>query len=171
MTGLSLETLANWAELIGAGTIVTGAIFGWIQLRHFRAERRAAVASGLAQTFYSADLARAISLIHNVPEGIGLAELRAMGPEFEQAAVTVATSFETMGILVFKRIAPYDLVVDLAGGAIVTMLRKLRQPIQDLRVEQQQPSWGEWFEWLGDQIEKRAHEEPPANVSHRDWQP
>ena len=44
------------------------------------------------------------------------AEIRALGREYEEAAITVCTSFETMGLLVYKRIAPMDLVLDLAGG-------------------------------------------------------
>jgi hypothetical protein len=51
------------------------------------------------------------------------------------------------------------------------MLRKLRFFQEDLRVEQQQPSWGEWFEWLGDQIENVKGQQEPAHVRHRDWRP
>ena len=171
MTDLSLSTIANIAEIIGASTIVTGLIFGWIQLRQYRIQQRDAVASSLTQTFYSRDLAHAISLLQTVPDDIRLAELRTKGPEFVEAAVTVTTSFETMGILVFKRIAPLDLVVDLAGGIVTTMLRKLRCTMQDLRLEQQQPSWGEWFEWLGDQIGNVKNQKEPAHIRHRDWRP
>lgn len=73
-----------------------------------------------------------------------------------------------MGLLVFKRIAPMDLVLDLAGGIIATMTRKLRVLLNDLREEQDQPSWGEWFEWLGDQAEK-TKQGTPAHIQHRDW--
>ncbi len=171
MNEISLGTLANIAEIIGASTIVTGVVFGWVQLRHFRTQQRDAIASSLTQTFYNRNLASAIALLQSVPDGIGLQELRDRGREYEEAAVTVTTSFETMGILVFKRIAPLDLVVDLAGGIITTMLRKLRRFQEELRVEQSQPSWGEWFEWLGDQVERVKGEHPPAHVLHRSWRP
>ena len=171
MTDLPLSTIANIAEIIGASTIVTGLIFGWVQIRQYRVQQRNAVVSSLAQTFYNRDLAHAISLLQTVPDDIRLTELRSKGPEFVEAAVTVATSFETMGILVFQRIAPLELVVDLAGGIITTMLRKLRCFQEDLRAEQQQPSWGEWFEWLGDQIENVKGQQEPAHVRHRDWRP
>ena len=94
-----------------------------------------------------------------------------MGREYEAAAVTVTTSFETMGILVFKRIAPLELVVDLAGGIVMTMDRKLGRFQEELRVEQQQPSWGEWFSWLADQVARVKTAAPPAHVAHRDWRP
>ncbi len=169
--GTSLQTLANLAEIVGASTIVTGLVFGGIQLRHYRTQQRNAVAQSLTQTFYNRDLANAIALLQNVPDGIRLSELRARGREFEEAAITVTTSFETMGLLVFKRIAPFELVCDLSGGIIVSMLRKLRTTTEELRRELDQPSWGEWFEWLGDRIEQVKGEREPAHLLHRSWRP
>ncbi len=139
MTEITLGTWANIADIIGAGSIVTGLIVGWIQIRHLRRQQRDAVAINLAQTFYSRDLAKAIATLQPLPDGISLAQLRELGPRYEQAAVTVATSFETMGLLVYKRIAPLDLVLDLAGGIISVMSSKLSRWQQDLREEQQQP--------------------------------
>lgn len=167
MNDLSLSTMANLAEIIGAGSIVTGLVFGWFQIRHFRAQQRDAVAINLMQTFYSDDLAQAITLLQPLPDGISLEELRSMGSEYVKAAVTITTSFETMGLLVFKGIATMDLVLDLAGGIVTTMTRKLRTWLEDTRDDQQQPSWGEWFEWLGDQAAKVKHADSPAHVRHQ----
>lgn len=114
-------------------------------------------------------MAQAFALLQPLPDGISLEELRAEGNEYVRAAITVATSFETMGLLVFRRIAPLDLVLDLAGGVIATMARKLRNWQNDLRESQNQPSWGEWFEWLGDQAEKTKSQTAPAHILHRDW--
>ena len=167
MGDLSLSTIANIAEIIGAGSIITGLIFGWFQIRHFRAQQRDAVAINLMQTFYSDDLAEAIALLQPLPDGVRLEELQSMGNEYVKAAITITTSFETMGLLVFKGIATMDLVSDLAGGIVTTMTRKLRVWQNDMRESQQQPSWGEWFEWLGDQVEGLKQEDAPAHVKHR----
>jgi hypothetical protein len=171
MTGISLATWANLAEIIGAGSIVTGLIVGWVQIRHLRAQQRDAVAINLANTFYSRDLAQAIAILQPLPDGISLAELRAMGDTYEQAAITVCTSFETMGLLVYKRVAPMDIVLDLAGGIVAVMCKKLRRWNEDLRQEQQQPSWAEWFEWLGDQALKNKSASGPAHIAHKNWKP
>ena len=171
MTGISLETWASLAEIIGAGSIVTGLIVGWVQIRHLRAQQRDAVAINLAQTFYSRDLAKAISLLQRLPDDISLSQMRELGGEYEQAAITVVTSFETMGLLVFKRIAQLDLVLDLAGGIVSVMYRKLALWQRELREEQQQASWGEWFEWLGEQALTNKTASQPAYLEHRNWKP
>ena len=169
MNDIPLSTLANLAEIIGAGSIITGLIFGWFQIRHFRAQQRDAVAINLMQTFYDQNLAHAFALLQTLPDEITLSELRAEGSEYVRAAITIVTSFETMGLLVFKRIAPMDLVLDLAGGIVMTMARKLRVWQKDMRESLNQPSWGEWFEWLADQAEKAKRDETPAHIKHREW--
>ncbi|MEM7543037.1 MAG: hypothetical protein AAF384_15840 [Pseudomonadota bacterium] len=171
MADLSLGTLANLAEIIGAGSIVTGLVFGWFQIRYFKVQQRDVVAINLAQTFYNQDLARALTLLQAVPDGVTLEELRQLGDDYVNAAITVTTSFETMGLLVYKRIATIELVLDLAGGIVATMNRKLRRWSNDIREDQDQPSWGEWFEWLGDQAEQYKKRDTPAHIKYRDWKP
>ncbi len=171
MGEMSLATAANLAEIIGAFSIITGLIFGFFQLRQYRIQQRNAVAMNLAQTFYNRDLATAIALMQNVPDGISLQELRDTGREYELAALTICTSFETMGLLVFKRITPLELVLDLAGGIVAVMCRKLRRSMNDLRLEQNQPSWGEWFEWLGDRALELKQSQGPAHIIHKSWKP
>ena len=168
---MTLQTLANYAEIIGAGSILTGLVFGLMQLRYWRQQQRDNVAANLTQTFYSRDLAEALALLQPVPDGISLEELRAMGPEYTAAAITVTTSFETMGLLVYKGVAPLQLVEDLCGGIITTMHRKLGKWQEDMRVEQDQPSWGEWFTWLDMQASRNKRAREPAHIRHRDWSP
>ena len=171
MQEFTLSTWGNIADIIGAGSIVTGLIVGWIQIRHLRRQQRDAVAINLAQTFYSQNFADAIAMLQPLPDGISLEELRRKGDAYERAAITLCTSFETMGLLVYKRIAPMDLVLDLAGGIVSVMCIKLHQWNEDLRAEQQQPSWAEWFEWLGDQALKAKTESVPAHIAYQNWKP
>jgi hypothetical protein len=51
------------------------------------------------------------------------------------------------------------------------MSRKLQQWNEDLRQEQQQPSWAEWFDWLGDQALKKKSVADPAYIKHKNWKP
>jgi hypothetical protein len=171
MSDISLAAWANIAEIIGAGGLISGLIFGLFQIRQYRSQQRDAVAINLAQTCYSKDLARALALLRPLPDGISLKDMQGLGEEYVEAAITVTTSFETMGMLVHKRIAQLDLVLDLAGGIITVMSRKLNQWQQDMRKVQKQPSWGEWFEWLADQVNAAKNAREPAHVRFRDWKP
>jgi len=168
---MTLEALSNLAQIIGAIAVVAGIVFGWYQVRQFQAQQRNAVVAELCRTFYSRDLARAVQLLYSLPDGISAADLRARGSEYEEAAIISNTAFETMGLLVHRRIAPFDIVVELAGGMITVTWRKVETWIATIRVEQSQPSWAEWFEWLAHQMEAEKSRATPAYIRHRDWSP
>ena len=113
---MPLADLANIAEIFAASTIIVGLVFGWFQFREFKKRRENAVAVELMRSFLNADFAAAVSLIRLLPDGISAEELRGGGPEYEKAAILLTTTFETMGLLAFRHIAPFTLVQELAGG-------------------------------------------------------
>jgi hypothetical protein len=50
--------------------------------------------------------------------------------------------------------------------------RKLGPWTEQLRIEQAQPSWAEWFQWLANQCARRAKlKAAPAHVQHAGWEP
>jgi hypothetical protein len=168
---ISLETIANVAQIIGAGTIITAVIFGSFQIREYRKRRQNMVAAELMRSFLSSDFARAVSLVRTLPEAISANDLRSRGPEYEQAAILITTTFETMGLLAFRNIAPFSLVQELAGGLIIVTWEKLSVWLNTVREEQSQPSWAEWFQWLAQQMLKIKLDSEPAHIKHQDWQP
>lgn len=171
MTGMSIEQLGALAEIIGACTILTGLIFGAYQIRAHRVEQRNAIATELTSTFYNAELARAVLLLQQLPDGATADQLRAQGLEYEDAAIIVCTSFETMGLLVYRKIAPFDLVMDLAGGMVASMYRKLDGWVVAKQIEQNQPSWAEWFVWLAQRAEKYKHSPAASAGPVSGWRP
>ena len=171
MAGISLETLAAVAEIIGMVTIVSGLIFGMIQIRAYRSNQRSIAATSLAKTFYDQAFARSIILLHDLPDGASAEQLRQAGPEYEEAAVIICTSFETMGLLIYRKIAQFDLVMDLAGGVSASMFRKLENWIMDKRESQNQPSWAEWFEWMARLAEKYKDEHTLTQQQVANWRP
>ena len=148
---MNIELLANYADIVGACTIVSALVFGIGQLRGQRAQQANIIATQLTQTFMDESLALSVAKLRGLPDGLSAAELRALGAEYEEAAVRVTMSFETMGLLVYRGFASRELALDLAGGIMGVMWRKLHNWQLDLRKEQQQPSWAEWFEWLAEQ--------------------
>jgi hypothetical protein len=113
---VNLQDIANYAQIFGVITVIGGAIFGLIQVSEFRRQRSDMIAAEVTRTFYSVDLADAITLVRSLPDHCPADELHRRGPQYERAAVIVNTSFETMGLLVFRRVADCSLVEQLAGG-------------------------------------------------------
>jgi hypothetical protein len=168
---VTLEQAANYADIFSALAVVGGITFGLFQLSEYRKQRRDVIAAELMRTFYSVDLADAVTLVRRLPDHCQTDELRRRGPEYERAAVIVNTSFETMGLLVFRRIAAYDMVEQLAGGMVVMLWRKLDVWVATVRAEQSQPSWAEWFQWLAELLSPRKSSTQPAHVEYRGWKP
>ena len=168
---MNLETIADISQIASAATIVGGIVFGLMQISEYRKQRRDAVAAELMRAFMTPELANAIAIIRALPDGVSAEELRRSGPEAERAAIMVNLTFETMGLLVFERIAPFTLVLELTGGIIVVLWHKLDPWMTQIRLEQGQPSWAEWFEWLALQCERHKQLQPPAHLKYRNWAP
>ncbi len=166
-----LQSAAEISQIIAAVTILVGLIFAWFQFLEFKKRRQNAVAVELMRSFLSADFAHAVSLIRLLPDGISAEELRGTGPEYEESAILVTTTFETMGLLTFRRIAPFSLVQELAGGLIVVTWRKLSVWLETIREEQSQPSWAEWFQWLAERLIDLKVKNQPAYLRYKDWRP
>jgi hypothetical protein len=121
--------------------IVGGAIFAIAQLAEFRRRRSFRVAADLCREFTNPELAKAINLLKPLPDGISLKELRSLDGDYEEAVQIVGMTFETMGILVHKDIASFQIVQELAGGLLLMMWRKIEYSIKETRVEQGLREW------------------------------
>ncbi len=159
-----LATYASIAEIIGAFTLVSGAIFGVIQLTEYRRRRRFSVAADLCRSFIQPELARAVVLLMSMPDGQRLKDFRAMDPRYREAALVVLMTYETMGLLVKKRIASFRIVQELTGGLLLTLWRKLEYHVQDTRLETGNQRFAEWVEWLVNRIQVHEVEMQPAYV-------
>jgi hypothetical protein len=167
---MDLETVSLVSQIIGSVTIVGGAIFALIQFYEVRRQRHEQRAAELMQGFMDANFADAVARIRLLPDGVSAEELRNAGPEVERDAVRVCMGLETMGLMVYRRILPLELVVELAGGMSVMIWRKLGPWLVQTRMEQQQPSWAEWFQWLAQQCARHKEQRAPA-YERVDWKP
>lgn len=127
------------------------------------------MAADLCRGFTDPELAKAINLLKSLPDGISLKELRSRDGDYEEAIQIVGMTFETMGILVQKDIASFKIVQELAGGLLLMMWRKMENPIKETRVEQGNPRFGEWVQWLAERMEEREPDIRPAFEAYADW--
>ena len=167
-----LETLANLAEVLGTLTIIGGLLFALIQIHQYRRQLRETATLELMNKFQSPEFAQAFRILRSLPEDVPSSEIKANNPETEAAAMFVCSVYETIGVLVFRRILPFQVVEDLTGGAIVLCWRKLRTWVEELRVETSNERVFEWFQWLVERcLEQQQIESAsgPAYQAHRAW--
>ena len=164
-----LSTYAALAEIFGVLALVLGGIFAAFQLSEYRRRRKNQVAVDLCARFCEPDFGRAISLIRRLPDGISFEDLQAMGTEYQESAQIVGMAFETMGLLVFKKIASFQMIQQLTGGLLLMIWRKEQTWIKGTRVEQGNPRFGEWMQWLAERLEKREEDMVPAYEAHTSW--
>ena len=168
-----LATLANMAEVFGTLTIIGGLFFAVIQIRQYRQQLRETATLELMNKFQTLEFSQAFRILRSLREDVPSSELiNANDPETEAAAMFVCSVYETVGVLVFRRILPFQVVEDLTGGAISLCWRKLHNWIEQLRVQTSNERVFEWFQWLVERCAEQHQIESkslPAYQAHRNW--
>jgi len=157
------------AEIFGAITIIIGAIFAFFQLNEHKRRLRIEMAAEMCRKFAEPELARAVTLVKRLPDDISLGALQAMDNEYEESAQIVGMAFETMGLLVHKKVASFELIQELTGGLLLMMWRKTRSWIRETRETESNDRFGEWVEWLVIQVEAREQSMVPAYKAYASW--
>lgn len=169
-----LQTLANLAELIGGAAVLGGVVFAVWQIHEYRQQRRDAAAIELVRTLQSREFVEAFRLLSRVPDGISLEALRAKGPDYEDAAIAIGAMGETIGLMVYRGIAPFELVREQVGGLLLTMWQKLRVWAEEVREDQGYERWVEWYQWLVDRLEEYEQSSGITEPAYRrlpEWKP
>jgi hypothetical protein len=170
---MELNTLANLAEIVGVIIVIGGFAFAIVQLLHFRRQRQERSAIELARSFETPEFAHALRMILSLPAGIRADELRARGDEYEDAAMLVSLTLESVGIMVHRRIVSFDLVWELMGGVVLGAWDRIRDWAFAIRHERGDDKFDEWIHWLAAQMSKyRARTgSQPAYREHDQWRP
>ena len=167
---MSLSDLADIVEIIGIVAILFGVVFGVIQLKQHRIQRRELALLECARSFEDADFTEAYRLISELPAGMTKAELDKLGDKYESAAIRVGMKFETMGLLVHRGVIPIDAMSDLVGGAALTIWRVMEPWVEETRTHRSHPSFWEWYQWLVERLVERGRaDRQPAHVTQTNW--
>jgi hypothetical protein len=147
---MDLNAIANLARIIGSIALITGVVFGIIQILHYRQQRRDLAAVQLVNSFLIPEFNKALRKVWSLPDDASVTELSELGEEWEEAAFQVGMTLETIGVLVYRRIVPLSILDELMGDAILVLWRTLRLWVEHLRTEQKRDSAYEWFQWLSE---------------------
>jgi hypothetical protein len=168
---MDLSTIAN---LVNAVAVTAGVIFAGVQIRHYRERQRRDAMLELVRSFQNPAFASALRRMNSLPDGATREKVRELlGPEGEDAVFLVGLTWESIGVLVFRREITFDLVADFFSGSVSVSWRKLRVFVEeDRRFVERETVW-EWFQWLAEQMIEREKNSPPtpAHLAHRSGKP
>src|SRR5437660_6413339 len=87
------------------------------------------------------------------------------------AVYLVSLTWESLGVLVYRREVTLDLVDDFFSGPLVISWQKLKIFSEEWRSTLNRETGNEWFHWLAERMLEREKNAPPipAYVAHRHW--
>jgi hypothetical protein len=164
--------LSNIANLVNAVAVTAGVAFAATQIRDYRRQRRREAMLELVRSFQSPTFTTALRRINSLPDGASLEQIRErLGPDGEDATFLIGLTWESLGVLVFRREITIDLMDDFFSGAISISWRKLQRFVDEDRLAVNRETAWEWFQWLAERMIEHERRSPPtpAHVAHRDW--
>jgi len=165
--------ITTWLSMISTSAIVAAGIFAGVQLRLYNKQRARESALQLVHSFRTPEFLSAVNIVFELPEGLSKHEVEdRLGDKLIHVLVMFGT-FESLGILVFRREVEIQLVEDFFSGIIILSGKKLGRYLVEVREAGNRHTYYEWFQWLYEQFEKRELETPavPAYAAFRDWKP
>ena len=166
---MDLSTLAN---LINAFAVTGALIFAAAQISYYRQRRRREAMLEMVRSFQSPAFTSALRRVLSLPDGADTQKIReVLGPDGEDAVYLVSLTWESIGLLLFRRELTLDLIDDFFSGPILLSWKKLEVWAEEWRRAQNRETGSEWFHWLAERMMEREKILPPvpAYIAHRDW--
>lgn len=168
---MTLQLFSIIVDIISSVAVFAAIIFGISQIRQFRQQRRDMAAIELVRSVQDSEFTNGFRLIHSLPEDISAADFKALGTDYVKYGLAVGMKYESIGLLVFKKVIPLEIVEELVGGVAITFWKRLSPWVESIRKEQSADFVFEWFEWLVDNLQDRGRDvRQPAHKQYRDWE-
>ena len=164
---MAVSTVAN---LINALAVTAGVIFAAVQIRDYRRQRHRDSMSALVRSFQTPSFAHSLRRVSSLPDNATREQISALlGPDGEDDVYALLTSWEALGILLFRKQVSINLVDDFFSGPIVVSWRKLSEYVEAMRTEAKRDTYFEWVQWLAERMLERESKAPPvpAHIAHR----
>ena len=170
---MDLQTLANVAEIFSAVLVVSGVIFGIIEIKNYREQRQETATMEIMRAFQSPEFTRAIQMVMDYEGECRECRENQISDELREAVMLIATTLESIGLMVYRRSVPFRLVQQLMGGTIQGCWSVLRPYVEQVREKTRRPSVYEWFQWLAERLSQypEYRDEEGAYVKYCDWKP
>ncbi len=164
------EVLPYVQLLAQAGLVIAAGIATYQFLLH-RRERSEQNALEVLTRLTSTEFRTAYARVWELPLDATVEDVRAQGPDMEDAINCVLMTFEVMGVMVHNRMVPLDDVDQIIGGFLRESWRRLESYIYWRRERLGTRRWGEWYQWLAERLAVENRRGTGAYVAFKQWKP
>lgn len=144
---------ASALNLVSTITLIGALVFTGLQVRAAnRARREQAAVTAIQTAALSANSARILELLGEVPENASAAEIDNLNAEARRQILEFGLRLEIIGYMVSHGMVDLQIVNDLGGGAILGFWSRAKKWSQERRKRTGEAEFLEWCEWLSTQI-------------------
>ncbi len=163
--------LTTLLSLITTIAIVTGGIFAGVQLYQLKKQRARESALQMLNSAQTPQFMEGVNILFNLPDGLTKKQIEGLTGDKMNCLLVMFGTFESLGFLVYRHEISLELVNAFFGGAIVMYWMRLQNYFIELRGVSGRENYGEWVQWLAEQLEKRSSKTPtmPAHIEYKDW--
>lgn len=158
-------------SLISMLAIVIGLFFAGVQLQILNKQRSRESALQLLHSIQTQNFPEAVNILVDLPEGLSKKQIEERLGDKIKCVLAMLGTFESLGILIFRREIDIHLVEDFFSGVIILTGEKFKNYIKEVRELSNRPTYYEWMQWMYEQIEKRESKTPaiPAYIEFQNW--
>jgi hypothetical protein len=156
---------------ITAFAVVCSVIFAGMQIRIMQQQRSREAELLLARSFQTTEFMKALALVLSLPDDLTKKQVEELVKENKSLVLLWLGTWESLGILVFRKEISMAVMDDFFSGPIIISWRKLSQYVFDERNELNRHTMHEWFQWLAERMIERETRIPaePAFEVHKHW--
>lgn len=165
---LDLNTFLN---ILNTVAILAAGIFAAVQLLQIKKQRSRESALQMLNSVQTPEFIKALNIVYNLPENLTKEEIENRLDNNLSNVLVMFVKLESLGLLVYKREIKLELVADFMRGPITTFWNKMRNYFIETRESNNDENFGEWVQWLAEQIEKSLadSDKQPAHLIHKNW--
>jgi len=125
----------------------------------------------LLHSFQTPEFHEAVSILVDLQEGLSKKEIEERLGDKMTCVLVMFGTFESLGILIFRRELDIQLVEDFFSGVIILTGKKFKNYFKEVREISNRPTYYEWIQWMYEQIERRELKTPaiPSYIEFREW--
>jgi len=170
---VGVVTISVVLQAIATATFVLGALFTVGQLRLARRAREREVALEILRLLQTPEFVKALRLVYDLEPGLSRSEVEARLGDDMNHVYAMMVSWESLGVLVYRRQLALALVDDFVSGSVLLSWRKLERYVIEERAARGRETLLEWFQWLAERMIERETKIPvvPAYRAHAHWRP